>query len=285
MAMANRDFSIVRAETVYRVSQLIDNTSVLFTRPPCIGLVVGTFASVPYIHLHLEARRRFYPELPLLVHDDASPKVNELKRLCDDYGCEFETNDIRQPPFIGDLSCFIGGLLWGRQRGIDLLVKMSRRFVPVENWIPGLQALAMASQYPTYCSHTVTFGFGFRSECVGIAVREWIALRMHHALVSTAIADGTPFVEGFIHNLARRLADLRCSRARDWDERQGHRPGDRDGYAPWDFMGTDRCTKYPSHLWHDSAAPGDYARCAQQWGLPYVEQDFVDPNQGFGNGT
>ena len=285
MAMANRDFSILRAETACRVSQLLDDPVVIFARPPSVGLVVGTFASVPYIHLHLEARRRLYPELPLLVHDDASPKTNDLKRLCDDYGCEFETNDTRQPPCIGDLSCFVGGLIWGKEREIDLVVKMSRRFVPIENWIPGLQTLAMASQYPTYCSYTETFGFGFRSECVGLAVGEWVAHRMHHALVRTALAAGTPFVEGLIHNFARRLAESRCSQARNWDECHGQRPGDRDGYAPWDFMGTDRCTKYPSYLWHDSATPEDYSRCARQWGLPYSEQDFSDPNQGFGNGT
>ena len=61
MAMANRDFSILRAETACRVSQLLDDPVVIFARPPSVGLVVGTFASVPYIHLHLEARRRFTP--------------------------------------------------------------------------------------------------------------------------------------------------------------------------------------------------------------------------------
>jgi hypothetical protein len=283
--MADRDFKILRSQNAYSVSDIVDDRVAIFSRLPSVGLVVGTFASVPYIHLHLEARRRFYPDLPLLVHDDGSPMANELRRLCDDYDSEFETNDSRQPPCIGDISCFIGGLLWGKEEGIDILVKMSRRFVPIENWVPGLQALAMSSQYATYCSYTETFGFGFRSECVGLAVGEWIAHGMHRTLAGAAVTPGTPFVEALIHGLARRLAEVRCSQARSWDEDRGHRPSNRDGYAPWDFMGTDRCTQYATHLWHNSASPADYFRHAKQWGLPYVEQDFVDPNQGFGNGT
>ena len=48
------------------------NTSPSPEHPP-FALVIGTFASTAYIHLQLEARRRLYPEVPLLVHDDGSP--------------------------------------------------------------------------------------------------------------------------------------------------------------------------------------------------------------------
>ena len=32
----------------------------LFPKPPECGVVVGTFAGVAYVHLQLEARRRYY---------------------------------------------------------------------------------------------------------------------------------------------------------------------------------------------------------------------------------
>ena len=95
-----------------------------FTESPEIAMVVGTFAAVPYVHLHLEARRRLYPEVPLLVHDDHSPQVAELESLCRSYGADFEQTATRLPPCKGDLSAFVGGLAWARERGAGLLVKM-----------------------------------------------------------------------------------------------------------------------------------------------------------------
>jgi hypothetical protein len=283
--MELHDFRILADGKTQTVSQLIDRPEPIFPAPPRVGLVIGTFASVPYIHLQLEARRRFYPDTPLLVHDDASPQRDELARLCSEYGGEFESNDERQPPCIGDVSCFLGGLLWAERNGIDLLVKLSRRFVPLVDWVPDLQELAYRSQYPTYCAHTTTFGFGFRSESVGMAVRTWIDYRLHEDLAALALEPGMPFVEGVIHDFARRLAKFRCRAARAWDDEVGHRPPDRNGYAHWPFLGDDRCTPYPGYLWHDSASPHDYHRQSRIWGLPYELHDFEDPNQGAGNGT
>jgi hypothetical protein len=283
--MEHRDFSILSAENPQRISRILEHSEPIFPGLPRVGGVVGTFASVPYIHLHLEARRHFYPDTPLLVHDDGSHHREELGRLCDEYGCEFETNDSRQPPCIGDVSCFLGGLLWADRKGLDLLVKFSRRFVPLVDWVPDLRDLAYRSQYPTYCGHTTTFGFGFRSESVGLAVRTWMDYRLHEDLAALALAPGMPFVEGAIHDFARRLARFRCHAARAWDDEIGHRPPDRDGYAPWPFLGDDRCTPYPGYLWHDSASPHDYHRQSRIWGLPYELCDFQDPNQGAGNGT
>jgi hypothetical protein len=278
-----RDFRILTAGGEVRVSRVIQRSEAIFTPPLAIGLVIGTFAAVPYIHLQLEARRRLYPQVPLLVHDDASPAQEQLRRLCAEYGCEFESNDSRLPSHVGDVSCFVGGLLWAQRNDLDIVVKLSRRFLPLEDWTTGLRDLALASQYPTYSNVTKSFGFGFRTECVGMAVREWIGGRAHEQLAMIAITSESPFVEAFVHNIARRLAEFRCERAVRWDEMVGPRPADRNGYAPWDFMGTDRCERYPQFLWHDSAQPNDYHELARQWGLSYGHEDFVDPNQGFGS--
>ena len=211
-----RDFRILTSRGEVRVSQAIRRSEAIFTAPLAIGLVIGTFAAVPYIHLQLEARRRLYPHVPLLVHDDASPAQEELRRLCGEYGCEFETNDRRLPSHVGDVSCFVGGLLWAQQNHLDILVKLSRRFLPLEDWTTELRDLALASQYPTFCNVTKTFGFGFRSECVGMAVREWISDRAHEQLAMIAITAESPFVEALVHNIARRLAEFRCERAVRW---------------------------------------------------------------------
>jgi hypothetical protein len=276
------DFRILTARGDLRVSEIVRRSETIFTPPVAIGLVIGTFAAVPYIHLQLEARRRLYPHVPLLVHDDGSPKRDDLQRLCAEYGCEFECNDSRRPCNVGDVSCLLGGLLWAQRNGFDIIVKMSRRFIPLRDWTTELQELALASQYPTYSSFCKTYGLGFRSECVGMAVNEWVANRAHEHLAALAMAPERPFVEGALHQIAKRMADFRCRRAMQWDEIHGLRPDDRAGYAPWEFMGTDRHERYPQFLWHDWARADDYSQQAQQWDLPYTMEDFIDPNQGFG---
>jgi hypothetical protein len=159
-----RDLRILTKQGEAWVSEVVKRPEAIFTPPVAVGLVVGTFAAVPYVHLHLGARRRLYPHVPLLVHDDASPKQHELRRLCEEYGCEFESNDVRQPACIGDISCLLGGLLWAKHIGLDIVVKMSRRFVPLVDWVGDLRGLALASQYPTYSNICKAYGYGFRSQ-------------------------------------------------------------------------------------------------------------------------
>jgi hypothetical protein len=275
--------AICRGGTSFTVEEVVRRSPTVLVEPCSLGLVVGTFASVPYVHLQLEARRRFYPHVKMLVHDDASPVGRTLERLCLDYNADFETNEVRCTPFLGDLTAFLGGLVWARANSLDLLLKLSRRFLPVCDWTASLIPLAIESQYPTYCSWTKTFNFGFRSECVAMAVKEWWRLMLVDEIAMEVAAGGEPFVEAYVHNLARRAARFRCSEARVYDDRVGHRPRDKDGYACWSLMGTDRMTRSESFLWHNWAKPAEYHALGQQWGLPYSLSEYVDPNQGFGN--
>ena len=276
-------YVLERAGKRLSLGDFCETRDVLFSKPPVFGLVIGTFAAVPYIHLQLEARRRLYPAVSMLVHDDCSPKADELGALCDSYGVEFERNMARSPACKGDLSAFAGGLIWAKERGLDVLLKLSRRFLPVADWTGSLSSLAMESQYSTYCSWTSSFNFGFRSECVGLSVREWIEQRLLHEIANRILAPGEPFVEGFLHNLARRASAFNCKAAQEYDLRVGTRPPDKDGYAVWDFMGTDRRQRTENYMWHDWARSEEYYALGKGWGLPYRYEDYVDPNSGYGN--
>jgi hypothetical protein len=252
----------------------------IYPDDPRAGLVVGTFAASAFVHLHLEARARLYPHVPMLVHDDCSPAGEKLERLCDAYGADFEANRPRMSHSKGDLTAFAGGLRWAARLGLDVLAKMSRRFVPVSDWVASLVGLARASQYDTFSAHTVSYGFGFRTECVGMSVARWAGGGGLDEIIERVLAPGEPFVEGFVHDIARRLAARRCAAARAYDRVTGPRPPDRDGYAPWAFMGTDRCARSGRFLWHDAATPQDYADLARRWGLPYTAGDYADPDAG-----
>ena len=254
----------------------------LYLAPPRVGIVIGTFAAVPYIHLQLEARRRFFPDIPLLVHDDASHESAALAALCRKYDCDFETNDRRQAPMLGDLSAFVGGLEWAAAREFDILLKVSRRWVFLTNWVPSLQALAVQSQYATFGSYTTSFNFGFRTECVGLAVAVWknedfLVDALYHLNQGQSV-----FVEVYVHDFARRFERKNCETAEKWRAAHPMRE-ERNGYALWTLLGTDRCEKSPLFLWHDCCTPEDYLEVSQKWDLPYAPDDFTDPNQGGGS--
>lgn len=246
----------------------------LFRTTPKIGLVIGTYGSPAYVHLHLEARRRFYPHVPVLVHDDASPEGERLAALCEDYGVDFECNGERSGHSRGDLSVFIGGLRWASLNGIDLMVKMSRRFIPLDDWTESLSALAVESQYVTYSSWTETWGFGFRTECLGIAVRPWFDLGLQDHLVAKYLSGSDLLMEVFMHDLARHAAARNCAQARSYDERVGQRPSSRNGYAVWDYLGFDRMSLSSRFLWHNATPPYLYFELAERWGLPWEEGHF-----------
>jgi hypothetical protein len=255
----------------------------LFRGSPRVGMVVGTYAAVPYIHLQLEARRRFYPGVPLLLHDDGSHRIAELAGLCRQYGCDFEYNDRRLPPCVGDLSAFVGGLLWAARRDLDILVKVSRRWLFLVDWERSLKALGAQSQYATFCSYTTAFQFGFRTECVGLAVAVWLNGDFLEDAKKRINEGKSVFVEGYVHEFARRYEAQNCEAAESW--REAHpMSDDRNGYALWTLLGTDRCERSPNFLWHDSCGPEDYLAVSRDWGLPYTLEDFIDPNQGAGTG-
>ena len=268
-----------------RTVPISENSRPLFRRPIAFGVVIGTYAALPYVHLQLEAWQRFYPHVRLLVHDDASVRQNELQELCEYYGCDFEVNARRMPQYLGDISAFYGGLLWAEDRGVDLLVKISRRWLFLLDWTRSLEQLALDSQYATFSNYTKTFSFGFRTECTGMSVRHWTESHVFQSMESRIAAGQPVFVEHYIHQFARAFESVNSPTADAWRS-QHPVPHEYSGYAAWDLMGCDRGSAEPegTHLWHDFHRPSDYARVAREWDLPYSERDFADPNEGGGIG-
>lgn len=237
----------------------------LYEKAPSIGLVVGTYAATPYVHLQLEARRRLFPEVPMLVHDDASPAGGRLKELCGGYGADFEANSTRLPHHLGDLSAFVGGLKWAECRQVELLLKVSRRWVFLVSWVDDLRRLAIESQQATFSNYTKSYNFGFRTECVALATRPWAGVGFYRDAIEKIGAGRHVFVENYIHTFAVKLHEQGCAAGLRWTAEHPV-PDERRGYAAWPLMGTDRIDRSPSgkYLWHDSHAPRDYARQAAE---------------------
>lgn len=232
-----------------------------------LGLVIGTYGAVPYIHLQLESLKRFHPGTPCLVVDDGSDQREELAALCKEYGVEFLGRDKRMNHARGDMQVFIEGHSWAQRNGIKLLVKFSRRWVPTATWQEEALRLWKETKAPTLSNVCMHNEYGFRTECLAMDVTAW---KESNALsfIQTKIDDtaGQPshwvagdcgvLVEGEIHH-ASKLAQEHVN----WVG--------NNTYAPWPWMGESRAIRYPGIIWHVTDGPDVYHRQLLYWGIGY----------------
>jgi hypothetical protein len=212
-----------------------------------------------YVHLHLEARKRFYPDIPLLVHDDNSQEVEKLRELCQRYGAEFMTTGKHQGHFEGDDACFMNALKWCKT---DLLVKFSRRWLFLNNeWIPDLLKSVEVSQYPTYTSHCDHYHFPSRTECVALHASSWRYVDF---------TKGVRQPETKFYRLASKVfsANKCCVNTKHQKISNGNILG------TWQSIGTNRRQNPQGVMWHNQHSPEDYAKLAISWNLPYESADF-----------
>lgn len=245
---------------------------------PSVGLVIGTFAAVPYVHLALESRRRHYPGLPVLISDDCSPKQDELRTLCRSYGAEFFSNERRSGWPAGDLLALSNGFAWAERRDIRLLVKMSRRFIPLCDWPPDFRRLASETRAATFGNKCSQSGMKIRTECIGYDVEKWAASGVIQKIrrIANSLTAGI-WVERLIYNLSLEVA------ARDASDADRAAANSRP-FEPWSLVPDQRTTPRPDVLWHNVDKAFDYYRVAVLFGLDYSFEDFADVNQGCGDG-
>lgn len=243
-----------------------------------VGVVIGTFGAVPYIHLQLESLRRFHPGTPCLVVDDGSPQRDALEKLCAEYGAEFIGREKRMNHARGDMQAFIEGHAWAARRGIGLLVKFSRRWLPVAPWIDEAVELWERTKAPTLCNIGTGHGFGFRSECVAMDVAAWAkadALKVlrDHVAASESQPGELPVSQSGM--LVEHLVHIAAAAAKNHAGWTGPL-----NFEPWPFMGTCRLKKVDGVLWHESSPTDAYMRMVLAWGFPiYGLSDFVSASQ------
>lgn len=232
-----------------------------------VGVVVGTYGSPGYVRLQLENLRRQYPWMPAAVCDDGSPFARQLSDVCDHYDAELFLNTKRLPVGAGDLNCFRTGLFWAKSVGVDLLVKFSRRWLFLDDWRKPLLELARETQAPTFSSSCAGYGFGFRTECIGMHVRSWMKGHFVDDVHDRTQRDDWFLPEAFVHQHATMVLD-KIGRPRLKQD-----VGDGT-YAYWKEMGTDRKVKQSHVIWHDCDPPEAYYQLALKYGLDVTPDDF-----------
>jgi hypothetical protein len=265
-----------------------------------IGVVIGTYGSVPYVGLSTIALEEYatgYNEFrDILIHDDGSPDFEKLNHcVSSDFMqvTHYSTGKRVGAPgksMLGDMSAFVVGLKWAAANDIDLLVKLSRRFIINRPFVAALQELAHNTQYATYSGTDMSCGLGFRSECCALHVPSWIesgAVDLMKATIATGEQPVNGLVggaEGWYHERAREVHRWahpdKDARADLLAYSEGHftRSETWSGYGYWPMLGLSRTQKLPGILWHNSCSLADYAALAQEFGLPYTEADFVIPS-------
>jgi predicted O-methyltransferase YrrM len=257
-----------------------DEDLIIKTNAPSVGLVIGSYGAPAYIHLQLEAWKRFYPTIPLLVHDDLSSASDQIADLCQIYGASYYKTKQREGHQEGDLSACIKGLEFGRDRELDIMVKFSRTWLPLDNFVPCLQQLAYESQYATYSHFCNACGFGFRSECVGWHVPTYVEGgyldKMKEALPHGHEAWG--YVERFLHQIAKDVVDHSACLANDiYRASEPSRREDRCHYGLWDWMGDNCHKRNERQIWHTCDTPLDYYRASVLYRLSYSLEAFEYP--------
>ena len=167
----------------------------------------------------------------------------------------------------------------GEKKQLDILLKVSRRFIIAKPWTASLTELAVGTTHATYTGACAWFGFGFRSECVGMHVQAWLDC----GACGTMAADlnlnkmPDPLPEAYYHNLARKIHSQTHNEADDLllrYERYYPSPTTCECFAPWPLMGIARTQRLPNVLWHDSHVREDYKALADEYGLSYTVDDF-----------
>jgi hypothetical protein len=184
------------------------------------------------------------------------------------------------PDHYGDLSAFVNGFKWAQSNNIDLLLKISRRFIPLFDWPKELIQCYEESGVSTYSNYCSNYGFGFRTECVGLHVPTWLKLGFINEMEEKlASLNGGLFMEGYIHQFAIKSMWTTSDKATNWFKTH-ETPPERLGYCPLPFMGTNRVEKKPNILWHDYTHPLYYMAKCQDFGIfEYKPESFYIVNR------
>lgn len=232
-----------------------------------IGVVIGTYGSTDIIRLQLHYLCNINKISKVLVVDDSSDQTQQLQELCNQYNVEFISTPYKMPrtPCVGcsgDMYCFSAGLKWAKQHKLDVVVKLSRRFIPCFEWVNSFKKLIIESDGITFTSYCDECRMGFRCECCGMNVNAWSHDLIVDALDTHINNDIPVLAEYWFHSLSRYLNHF--NRSKKWFdyETKQNMPYEKGSYVVWkDVMGISRCNtkeKAGKVLWHDYITEQQY---------------------------
>jgi len=251
-----------------------------------IAMVIGTYGNLPAMRIQLASRARYYPDVPCLINDDHSSYEEELLQLCRQYKASFRSNKKRLGCSRGDLSAFYYGLLWAYENGVDYLLKLSTRCVPMTDWRPSLIELA-STGIPVIGMRQM------HTACIVMDVRCWVErgwaekikvlmqkpFSYHSPGRENARLEVALYVEGELRALSIEIyRSLPTEKMIDFSKhlfkmvaikpKEGGKEIPTHGWcAEWKWLEDPVHRKSSTMLWHKTNPPEDYAAYAKRLGV------------------
>ena len=224
---------------------------------PAVGVVIGSYKFPGLVELQLRAIRHWCGPVPVLVSDDCSPHAGELARVCEREGAEFSPNPERLGHTGGDLAAFWKGIRWARSKKLQVLCKLSQRFIGTSRrWLQDGARELIESALPLSSNR-----------CRG---RESWPLRTEAVLLDAAAWHRDDVLDFLAPRQRPKPANAEFDFARLLDSKLGGL------FWPWKLFGEDRYERRPGYLWHCSHRVGDYRKLAARFGVELDESFHVD---------
>lgn len=220
---------------------------------PACGVVIGSYGWPALVDLQLRVIRDTCGPVPVCVSSDNPDDDARLAAVCAGHPDAYLwTNARRIGHTGGDLATFWKGVLWGAANGLQVVAKLSQRWVSTRpRWLhDGARAL-LDSGLPAAIRRCVgSHGFPLRTEAALLDVEAW-----HRPKVLSRIAPGEYWTrrEG---GLSAEVVVEELIR----DEFGGL-------YWPWDLVPPVRAEKPAGALWHNSHTRAEYDALARRHGV------------------
>src|ERR1700685_3352607 len=125
---------------------------------------------------------------------------------------------------------------------------MTRRFIPVSNWVEPLQGLAAGTQFATSGRHCLSYKVPLRTECFAMAVAPWSSPEILGETTAFMLRNRiSVWLEKKVFSYAERAYELNCEAARQW-EREHVRVTPRPPFVQWAFLSESRQIKSSKYL-------------------------------------
>jgi hypothetical protein len=217
------------------------------------GVAVGSYGWPELIRLQILTIRESCGPVPILVADDATPDAKALEAVCAAYpDVTLRSNPRRIGHTGGDVSAFHKAVVWGRERGLDVVAKLSQRFLATKpGWLAAGRKELLDSGLPLASRRCRgSENWDLRTEACLLDVRAWSAKDALARIAPRAYwkdAKGGLSAERVVF---RALQDSLGGR-----------------YWPWSLIGEERYAKRDGVVWHNADGEAAYRKLAHRLGV------------------
>lgn len=95
------------------------------------AVAIGAYRLHRFVELGILRWRRLIPDVPIIVSDDISPESKTIEAISNRHGCDYYCSPSRRGHFSADLQAVVNGMTFGKELGVDVVVKCSQRVIPV----------------------------------------------------------------------------------------------------------------------------------------------------------